>query len=547
MTDTLTSRPHLEGSDLFVDGRKFVVLGAETHNSSSSTPEAIRSSFARVREMGANTVLAAVAWDLFEPEEGHFDTTLIDAMLAACRREGLRLIPLWFGAWKNGQSTYAPAWVKTNIDRFPRAEITGEGPVEHLSPFGPETAAADAAAFRALMAHLREVAAEDTVVMVQVENEVGLLGDSRDRSSLADRAWAESVPAAALDAISTATHLPVHEEWVAAGARETGSWGEAFGDSPTAHEAFMAHAYAHHIEIVAAAGRAEFEIPLFVNAWLNNPPGVGFPAEPADAEEPVVTMAGGAQPGTYPSGGPLPRVAPIWTAAAPSLDFLAPDIYFGDPDTTFDEFRQVASRLFIPEMRRSTVGVGQMFLAIGEYGAIGASPFGVDSLVAGHPEEEALRDAYALLTHAAELSSEAGTRTRGFQLSDAEESVTFRLGDVTVTIDCRDPFGIFTPSLPVYGLLVLHEDLQLTAIGRGFRMTFEHADGRKVGILSADELARDDAGTTRVTRRWNGDETAGGSVRIPPLSNDSTVVSPIPVMTTSTGVVHVDLYTYQQH
>ena len=98
----------------------------------------------------------------------------------------------------------------------------------------------------------------------------------------------------------------------------------------------------------------------------------------------------------------------------------------------------------------------------------------------------------------------------------------------------------------MYGLLVLHEDLQLTAIGRGFRMTLEHADGRKVGILSADELARDDAGTTRVTRRWNGDETAGGSVRIPPLSNDSTVVSPIPVMTTSTGVVRVDLYTYEQ-
>lgn len=546
MTETLTSRPHLEGADLIVDGRKFVILGAETHNSSSSTPEAIRKSFARVREMGANTVLAPVAWDLFEPQEGRFDTTLIDEMLAACRREGLRLIPLWFGAWKNGQSTYAPSWVKTDVGRFPRAEISGEGRVEHLSPFSAETTAADAAAFRALMAHLREVAAEDTVLMVQVENEVGLLGDSRDRSALADRAWAESVPPAVLDGISNASHIPVHDEWVSAGSRESGSWGEVYSDSPTAHEAFMAHAYARHIEIVAAAGRAEFEIPLFVNAWLNNPPGVGFAVESADEQESAVTMAGGAQPGTYPSGGPLPRVAPIWTATAPSLDFLAPDIYFGDPDTTFDEFRQVGSRLFIPEMRRSAVGVAQMFLAIGEYGAIGASPFGVDSLRTADPEDEALTDAYALLAHATRLSAAPGARTHGFQLSGPDESVTFRLGDVTVIIDCRDPFGLFTPSLPAYGMLIVEDDLRLTAIGRGFRMNFEPAEGRRVGILSAEELTRDDAGTTRVTRRWNGDETAGGSIRIPPLSDDPTEVSPIPVMTTSTGVVRVHLYTYDQ-
>ena len=171
MTTDATTRTHLNESDLIVGGRRFVVLGAEVHNSSSSTVESIGTSLARVSELGANTVLAPVAWDLFEPEEGAFDVTLIDAMLAACRGEGLRLVPLWFGAWKNGQSTYAPSWVKRNTSRFPRAHVGRTGAVEHLSPFAAETTAADAAAFRTLMGHLHAVGAEDTVVMVQVENE----------------------------------------------------------------------------------------------------------------------------------------------------------------------------------------------------------------------------------------------------------------------------------------------------------------------------------------------------------------------------------------
>src|SRR4051794_37385970 len=101
-----------------VDGAPFPVVGAEVHNSSSSTESAIAESFRAVRELGANTVLAPVAWDLLEPAEGVFNFTLLDAMIVTAEELGLRLIPLWFGSWKNAVSTYAPAWVKADSVRF---------------------------------------------------------------------------------------------------------------------------------------------------------------------------------------------------------------------------------------------------------------------------------------------------------------------------------------------------------------------------------------------------------------------------------------------
>ena len=395
------------------------------------------------------------------------------------------------------------------------------------------------------MAHLSSASAENTVVMVQVENEVGLLGDSRDRSTLADDAWAAAMPDDVIAAIRAAPQMPAHAEWRTAGAKDAGSWGDVLGESAVAHEAFMAHAYARHIEAVASAGRESFSIPLFVNAWLNNPPGDGYAAEASDTDEgDTVAMAGGAQPGSYPSGGPLPRVAPIWTATAPSLDFLAPDIYFGDAGTIMAEFSGVAGRLLIPEMRRDSTGVGHMFLAIGQYRAIGVSPFGVDSLQPGDPDEAALVDAYSLLAQAGRMMAAApSAATHGFMLDNAEDTAAFEFGDYSVTVDCRDPFGLYEASLPAYGILLAGDDGEITAIGRGFRLSFHRKDGQKVGILSAHELAVNGDGSTRITRRWNGDETSGG-VRIPALHTKVASDFPIPTMTSSTGIVRISPYEF---
>ena len=67
--------------------------------------------------------------------------------------------------------------------------------MEILSPFSKENVDADSRAFGALMHHLREMdGADHTVMMVQVENEIGMIADSRDRSAIADRLFNETAP-----------------------------------------------------------------------------------------------------------------------------------------------------------------------------------------------------------------------------------------------------------------------------------------------------------------------------------------------------------------
>jgi len=302
-----------------VDGRPFLVLGAEIHNSSSSSDAAIRSSFQKVAALGANTVLAAVTWQLMEPAEGEFDFALVDTMIHVAESCGLRLSPLWFGAWKNATSSYVPDWVKRDTDRFPRSQTASSGAIEHLSPFADETRQADGAAFQALMRHLKAEDQSGTVIMVQVENEVGLLGDSRDRSPLADAAWAGPVPAEVVDAVARSPLMPAHARWQQAGGNRQGPWADLFGDNVDAHEVFMAWAFARHIEAIATVGRREHSLPLFVNAWLDSPLEL-------DTPEAQLALAGGLQPGDYPSGGPIERVHPVWAAVASTIDFIAPDV-----------------------------------------------------------------------------------------------------------------------------------------------------------------------------------------------------------------------------
>src|SRR5215831_3396531 len=100
--------PHLEkqgtAQRLIVDGRPFLVIGGELHNSSSSSIEYMRPIWQRMLDLNFNTVLAPVSWELVEPREGNFDFELVDGLIDAARRHNLRLILLWFGSWKNGMS-----------------------------------------------------------------------------------------------------------------------------------------------------------------------------------------------------------------------------------------------------------------------------------------------------------------------------------------------------------------------------------------------------------------------------------------------------------
>ena len=522
------------GPYLAVDGAPFPVIGAEIHNSSSSTIAAIEESFATIRDLGANTVLAPVAWDLLEPVEGRFDFTLVDAMVATAERLGLKLIPLWFGTWKNAVSTYAPVWVKTDSGRFPRAVI-GEGRrVEHVSAFATEACAADGRAFAALMAHIREIDTAGVVLAVQVENEVGLLGDTRDRSDLAEAAFASAVPEAVIQAVAADATMPLHQEWAEHGSRTEGTWAEVFPDGARRDEAFMAAAFAAYVGQVAEAGAAEHDIPLFVNAWLDADSVLDGP----------VALAGGKRPGDYPSGGPVMPVAAIWERLAPALHFLAVDLYVDGGEDVFEAYRARRGRLFIPEIRADAPGIGQMFSAIGTHRALGVSPFGVDSLDPAYEGTAQLVDAFALLRAAAVLiRANPEAAVRGFVLSEKQPGVDLPLGDATIRIHSKDEWGMVTPVYPAYGIAIEDGD-GLYLIGRGFWITLAGDAGTQVSFASATHYRLEGDELVPVLR-LNGDETAGGTLIPFPFAGSPILPGrAIPTRLPEAGIARISVYSY---
>lgn len=334
--DSRAGVPHLEkrggATQLVVDGKPFLVLAGELHNSSSSSVEYMKPVWPRLAAMHLNTVLLPVAWETIEPEEGKFDFKCVDGLLEGARENKLKLVILWFGAWKNTYSSYVPAWVKTNTERFPRVQTSDGRDTERLSPFSTAVRDADARAFAQLMRHLREADGDKrTVIMVQVENEVGVIPESRDHSPAANAAFAAGVPSALTSFMEKHRRVLDPEfraAWEATGGKTQGTWQEVFGKTSLTDDLFMAWQYATYIEHVTATGKAEYPLPMFANAALIRP---------------------NYQPGQYNSGGPLPRSIDVWHAGAPSLDLLSPDIYFNEFAYWASKYARPDNPLFIPE------------------------------------------------------------------------------------------------------------------------------------------------------------------------------------------------------
>ncbi len=395
---SINNVPHLrkQGSatQLIVDGKPFLIIGGELHNSSTSNIKYMGPIWQRMTSLNLNTVLAPVSWELIEPKEGVFDFTLVDSLIQDARRYDLRLILLWFGSWKNGMSSYVPLWVKQDYDRFPRVRRKDGKATEILSPFSEANWQADATAFARLMQHIREVDGNDhSVIMLRVENEVGVLADARDHSEEANRSFAGSVPQELINHLvkyRQELDAGVQQRWESNGSRTSGSWEEVFGSGLETDEIYMAWNYAIYIDKVAAAGKVQYTIPMFVNAWLtgtDQSPG-GWPS-------------GGKKPGDWPSGGPLPHTLDIWLAGAPHLDLLCPDIYFGNFQEWCKGYTRRGNPLFIPEMRHNEGGPRNVFYAIGQHDAIGTSPFAVDSIE--NPAAAPISTSYAVLRQLAPL------------------------------------------------------------------------------------------------------------------------------------------------
>lgn len=379
-------------SQLLLHGEPYLVLGGELGNSSSGTAAQADTILPRLARLHFNTVLMPVAWEEIEPQEGHFDFSVPDHWIDVARQQQLHLVFLWFGSWKNAFSEYAPPWVLADTKRFPRA-LSPEGlPLEILSPLGMETARTASRAFAALLRHLHAYdAAKQTVLMIQVENEIGYLGlGGRDRSETANRLFDGPVPQKLVEYLRT--HPAYLTPALAADFQPSGhSWAEMFGES--ADEAFMAWEYGLFVNQVAAAGKTEYALPFYMNAQL-----------PAEFE----------RGGEYPSGGPYPLLQAIYRAAAPSIDFYAPDIYWPDFAEWVHRYQAVGNPAFIPEARLD-VAPGNALYAYGAARAFGFSPFAVDSI----PEDDArtidapsLSPLYAALGQFSDLVIEGQEKNR---------------------------------------------------------------------------------------------------------------------------------------
>lgn len=333
-----------EIATLYVEGKPFFALSGEIHNSSSSSLAFMEKEvWPRLKEMHMNSVIVPLSWETMEPEEGRFDFALLEGLIKQAGENQMHLIFLWFGLWKNAESMYVPGWMKKDADTYFRAKKVNGEPLNTISPLCRAAVERDANAFSAVMKRIRELDGEkSTVIMMQVENEIGLLGTARDYSDAANRAFAGNVPGELAEKL---------------GIREEGSWKETFGED--AEEAFMAYSFAKAVEQITAVGRKEYPLPCYTNAWLKQYPWYA---------------------GSYPSGGPVVEMQKIWRAAAPSLFTFAPDIYVPYVADTMDAYSSKGNPLFVPEVRKDSVTASYCLYAFGQHNAIGYSPFGIEDL-----------------------------------------------------------------------------------------------------------------------------------------------------------------------
>jgi hypothetical protein len=479
---------------LMVEGQPYLMLGGQIHNS-SGWPSELGQVWDSMAALHANTVEAPVYWEQMEARQGQFDFSNVDAIVEGARAHHLHVVLLWFGTWKNGNNHYAPEWVKADTKKFPRTIRPDGEPIDVFSPMGKNTLEADKTAFTALMKHLKGVDGEQhTVLMVQVENESGNIGSVRDNSPEANKLFAGPVP----------------EEMLKATGKPSGTWSQVFGAD--ADELFQAYHQAKYINEIAAAGKSEFNIPCYINVWIDYPA-----AQLAQRQLD--------QPGiAYPSGGAVQKLVGLWRKLAPSIDMIGPDIYADVPlfyRNTIQAYHRPDNPLWIPETGRADSFGKFFYLALGE-GALGFSPFGVDQSgwnITGDQPWKAHGENFALFApmarEIARLQFDGKVKTAIEEPGKETQEIDFGAWQATVAFGFPQGDGRPAPGTKDAHGTVLVAQIgpdEFLVTGEDVSVTF-HLPGKQPWIHSEVVRAEQgvyENGAWKALRLWNGDETDRG-------------------------------------
>lgn len=512
---TAQDQPHLRrqgtATQLIVHGKPMLILGGELGNSTASDLKYLNQYWPTLKAIGLNTVIATIEWDQIEPREGSFDFSSVDGLIQQAEANNVKLVLLWFGAWKNSTSSYAPPYIKHGWQKYAKTQDDKGVPQDILSPYDIDTLKADQRALGAVMAHVKNVDRNHTVVMVQVENEIGMLPVVRDYSPLAQQAFKGQVPQALTNYLrknQSTLHPYVRNAWAAKGDKAAGTWTEVFGDGVEGQEIFQAWGFAVFANELTKAGKAAYNLPMYVNVALNRPD---------------------QKPGQYPSAGPLPHLFDVWKAAGPDIDLIGMDVYFPNYVQWADQFKRPDNPVFVPEANRagqSDAG-GNAFYTLGELDGIGFSPFHIETLP--NFATDPLTDAYRVLRQIAPvvLAHQGKGTMRGFKAPLSYEGVLdetprkIELGGFALTVtmvDSRTPKN--TQDIKAHGGLIIQTGKdEFLAAGRGVIVRFADAaaiSGYRIGIEQIRE--GEFVNGEWVPGRWlNGDESGQGRyLRLPP-------------------------------
>ncbi len=488
-------------TQLVIDEKPFLILGGELGNSSASNINYLKSYWNHLKNLNLNTLLVPIYWELLEPTENNYDFTLVDEIIKDATQHNIKLVFLWFGTWKNSMSCYAPQWMKTNAKRFPRTYDTSSRSQELFSVFSKETLEADKKAFANLMKHIKNVDAAKTVIMMQVENEIGMLPTSREFSKTANKQFNDVVPKELTSYLFKNKNNLVPEFnsiWQKQGYKTNDTWKNTFGESLATDEIFQAWYYAKFANEVAAAGKKEYDIPMFVNAALPRP---------------------GKLPGQYPSAGPLPHLMDVWQAAAPAIDMLSPDFYNPNTKDWCNLYVRNNNRLFIPEINFDNTVPAKSFFIIGHYKAIGFSPFSIEN---ENKNSVALSKSYDLLQQLAPIiANKNWLNMDGYLLDKKEKTSSSIMGNYKLSISHYNTMSWASEAKDsvwtTTGGIVLQTALdEFLVAGSGIVVVFENSNSNFVtNIASADEVTYI-ANVEQKGRRMNGDEDhQGRHIRFP--------------------------------